>query len=178
MRTFFPVATGAQILRHYFAGNVAAFRRSLRAAKARGFIEVSTQLVRPWRHSGAPIIRLGAGEPILPAGPIAYQANRRWDARPTLTLVIQGTARLATLHGGTVRTIASGHLSHEIAVAEVFLTKRADPTFEWTLIRACPGAVAPDAIAGSLAVEIIGRYSTATTAAKLTLAGSMNLELW
>jgi hypothetical protein len=176
---FLPVATGAQLLRHYFGGNVEALHRALRAAKAKGFIEISTELVRPWSHGGAPIVRLKAGEPVLSAGQIAYQASQRWSPAPLPTLVIRGTASLATLHGGNVRSIVTGHLSHQIAVSEVFMNQRLqEPAFEWTLVRARPGAVAPDAIAGSLAYEILGRYSGATVQAKLTIGGSLNLELW
>ena len=175
-----PVATGAQILRHYFAGNVEALLRALRAAEAKGFIEISTELVRPWSHTGEPIVRLNAGEPFPPASQIAYQASQRWSGTPVPTVIIRGTATLATLHGGTVRAIATGHLSHEIAIAEVFLTKRLhDPAFGWSLVHARPGAgVLADAVAGSLACEVVGRYSGASVAAKLTLAGRINLELW
>ncbi len=177
---FLPVTTGKQLLRYYFAGNVQAFQRALRAAKAKGFIEVSTELVRPWQHTGKPIATFYAGECARPAGPITYQADRRWSGAPIPTLVIRGTASLATLQGGSVRAVATGHLSHEIALAEVFMIKRlADPSFEWSLVGARPGTgVLPDAVAGSLACEIIGRYGSASVAAKLTLAGSMNLEVW
>jgi len=178
---FLPVATGAQLLRHYFAGNVAAFRAALRAAQAKGYIELSTQLGRPWSHTGKPLASFQAGERVLSAEQIAYQASQRWSDSPVPMLIVRGTASLAMLCGGTPRTIASGHLSHELAIAEVFLTKRLhEPTFEWSLVHARPGAgVLPDAIAGTLACEILGRYSGASVQAKLTLEGRFNLlELW
>jgi hypothetical protein len=177
---FLPVATAAQLLRHYFAGNVEALRRALRAAQGKGFIELSTELVRPWSHTGEPIVTLKAGDPALAAGPIAYQASQRWNAAPVPMLVVRGTATLAALHGGMVCTIATGHLSHELAIAEIFLTKRlGDPAFEWSLVHARPGAgILPDALAGSMAFEVIGRYGSASVAAKISLGGSMNLELW
>jgi hypothetical protein len=97
------------------------------------------------------------------------------------SVIVRATARLIALHGGEVSAIANGHLSHEVALTEVFLaTKRPlDPDFEWSLIQARPGTgVLPDAICASGAIEIVGRYSGASVAAKLVLAGSMNLELW
>jgi hypothetical protein len=177
---FLRVASREQLLRHYFRGNDEALRRALRTAQAKGFIQISTELVRPWSHPGTPIVRLQAGEPCLPAGQIAYEATQRWSAPVIPMLVIRGTATLATLHGGMVRTIASGHLSHEMAITDVFLTKRLnDPTFQWSLVQARPGTgVLPDAIAGGLACEVVGRYSRASVAAKLSLAGTMDLELW
>jgi len=60
------------------------------------------------------------------------------------------------------------------------MSKRlSDQNFEWSLVQSRAGnGVLPDAIAGSLACEVIGRYGNASVAGKITLAGSMNLELW
>jgi hypothetical protein len=168
-------------LRHYFAGNVEALRNALRAAQAKGFIEVSTELVRPWQHSGTALAIFQAGDPALSAGQIAYQASQRWSGEMVPSIIIRATAQLTALHGGKVRAIASGHLSHEIALAEVFLAakRQSDPDFEWSLVHARPGTGAlPDAVCATGAIEIVGRYSGASVAAKLVLAGSMNLELW
>ena len=120
------------------------------------------------------------GERVLPAGQLAYQASQRWSNAPVPTVVIRATTTLAALQGGTVRAIAAGHLSHEIAVTEVFLSKRLqDPTFEWSLVHSRPGTgVLPDAITGTLACEVIGRYGNTSVASKLTIAASMSLELW
>jgi hypothetical protein len=177
---FLPVATFEQLLRHYYHGNAEALHRDLRAAKAKGFIEVSTELVRPWEHFGTPIARFQVGERVLPAGHLAYQASRRWNSAPVPTLVIQATTTLAALQGGSVRAIATGHVSHELAVTELFLNKRLhDSSFEWSLVHSRPGTgVLPDAVVGSLAFEVIGRYGNASVAAKLTLAAVMNLEIW
>jgi hypothetical protein len=178
---FLTVASFEQICKHYFAGDAERLRSVLRSAKAQGLVEVSTELLRPWQHDGTPLARIQLGGNSIAAGRIAYQARNRWSPTIVPTVVVRATAKLATLCGGEVHTIARGHLSHSIALSEVYFLKKANehPDMEWSLVSVKPGTGSlPDAIAGSLAIEIIGRYSGASVAAKLAIASSMSLEVW
>lgn len=171
--------TGAQLLREYFGGDRAALRNALRQARASGFAEVSVELVRP-RTTTAPIAVVGPGDPKPNPGQIAYAASRLWSDDFTPSLVVRGTAQLATLCGATPRSIVTGHLSHEIALTDVFLEKRrTDPAFSWTLISptAARGGRA-DAVSCAAMIELVGRYSRASVAGKLALSAGATIEFW
>jgi hypothetical protein len=96
-------------------------------------------------------------------------------------LTIRGTAKLTALCGGELRHVVLANLSHEVALADIFLfsKRRDDPNFEWTLIQARPGLGAmPDALTADAAIELIGRYSGSMVSAKIAIAANCKLELW
>lgn len=175
-----PVLTGTQALREYFGNNLAKMRRVLRAHEAAGLITLSTELVRP-RIVDKPLAILKPGDHQPSSHHIAYLAEKRWSEFLTPTLTIRGTLRLTSIYGGEHRVIVAGHLSHEIALADVFIYKRHhnSPDFEWTLVHAGPGSgPMPDAVVADTAIEVIGRYSGAMVSAKLAISATCNLELW
>lgn len=178
---FLSVATEGQLLTAYFGGNRAALERAVRRAKARGLIEVRVEMVR-LRDTQAPIAVLRPGEAPPRSEQVAYLASQRWHDSLVPTVVIQASAKLAALAGGTSSLVASGHVSHEVAVTEIFLKKReADSAFSWSLISQCgPRGGRVDAVAGSggLLVELVGRYSGGKVALKMELAGTGILEFW
>lgn len=172
--------TEEQALREYFDNNLAKMRRALRAHEAAGLITLSTELVRP-RIVDGPLAILKPGDPLPSSHHIAYLAERRWSELLFPTLTIRGTIKLTSLYGGEHRAIAAGHLSHEIALADVLFSKRrhSNPDFEWTLVHAGPGlGTMPDAVIADTAIEVIGRYSGAMVSAKLDISATCNLELW
>lgn len=177
---FLSVATEDQLLA-YFGGDRAALTRAVQRAKAQGLVRVSVEMVR-LRDTQEPIAVMRAGETQPRSEQVAYLASQRWHDSMVPTVVIQATAKLAALAGGKPALVASGHLSHELAVTDVFLRKReADPTFVWSLISqggARGGRV--DAVSGSggLLLELVGRYSGGKVAMKMELAGSATLEFW
>jgi hypothetical protein len=173
-----PLLTGAQALREHFDNNLPKMHRVLRAREAEGFITFSIQLVRP-RIVDGPLAILKPGDKLPSSHHLAYLAGRRWSEFLTPTLTIKGTAKLYAMYGGEHRAIVAGHLSHEVALVDVLLSKRHSPDFEWTLIHARPGLGAmPDAVVADTAIELIGRYSGAMVSAKLGISATCNLELW
>ena len=78
-----------------------------------------------------------------------------------------------------IRPVVMANASHDLALSEVFLAKRLqNPSFEWNLVHAKPGSPCPDAICAAGFIEVIGQYSGASVAAKLSLAAAANLEIW
>lgn len=171
--------SGAQALRHCFNDDPASMQRNLRAQLKAGLISVSTELLRN-RDTSGPIVVIERGAGLPSPHPIAYEAARRWSNNIRPELIIRGTLKLAALHGGVPHAAIAGHASHEIALTEVFLTKRSqDPSFGWTLVQSAPGNGAlPDAISAEAAIELIGRYNGTTIAAKLGISATHRLELW
>lgn len=176
---FLPAVPSAIARQRYFAGDTEAMWRALRTAEARGLVEISGEMVRG-HYATEPIAIVKAGETPPPAGRIAYEGNQRWSEDVSPRIVIRGTAKLCAFFGGEERVIASAHLSHDLALSNVFLLKRlSEPTFEWSLIRQTSrSGVLADAVSATGYVELVGRYSAASVSAKLTLAGTANLELW
>lgn len=112
-------------------------------------------------------------------GAIAYRAESLWgDLQPVV--VLSATAKLRALYGGEAHSLFSGHLSHEIGLTGIFLSQRqSNPDFEWTLINSKPGSGSlPDAVAGDIAFELVGRYNGQTVGAKLSHSASYILEIW
>ncbi len=177
---FLPLLTGEQICHRYFGGNFGKMLRSLRKDAATGHITLSTELVRHRIESDLAIVSIKSGRAIPNANQIAYVASKRWSEVVSAQLVVRGTATLAAIYGGEVHPVATATISHECALAEVFLTKRqANPDFEWSLVHARPGMGAlPDAITATGMIEVVGRYNGNSVAAKLELAATANLELW
>jgi hypothetical protein len=175
----FHVLTQAQMLK-YFGGNKKAMLRFLRAQTSAGSIAVSTELVRMRQGAEKPIICLKSGELPPSAEQITYLARQRWSGTLTPTIVIRGTAKLAALYGGEARTVVTAHLSHDVALADVLLSKRElTPEIQWLLVHSRPGGgPLPDAIAASGFIEVIGRYNGAMVAAKMELAAEKNIEFW
>lgn len=171
--------TGAQALGFLFKNDAQAMRRALRIHKAAGLITISTELTRTRGLSG-PIAVVERGGALPSPHRIAYEAAERWGSEILPTFIIRGTLKLAALYGGEVHTVVAGHASHEVALADVFFSKRAqNPEFEWTLIHAAPGGGAlPDAISADAAIELVGRYNGATIATKLAISATRRLELW
>jgi len=176
---FLPAVPSATIRQKYFSGDANAMWRALRTAEARGLVEISGEMVRP-HFATEPIAIIKPGETLPSAGRIAYEGNQRWSETVSPRIVVRGTARLCAFFGGEERVIASAHLSHDLALTNVFLQKReSDPTFEWRLVRQTSrSGVLADAVSTSGYVELVGRYSAASVSAKLTLAGTAHLELW
>jgi hypothetical protein len=175
------VLTLRQALDHYFQGSQEKMRRVLRAHEAAGLITLSTELVRGRHTVSGPIAIIKAGELPPSAEQIAYTGRQRWSENIAPTVIIRGTAKLAMVLGGKVHTVVAANLSHEVALTDLFLHKRktVGPEFHWSLVNAKPGAGSvADAVTASGCIELIGRYNGATVSAKLTLAGSTNLELW
>jgi hypothetical protein len=178
---FVPGLTGAQALKSYFNGDAETMKAFLRAQQAEGMIRLTTELVRERRHSNDPIISLRCGEAGPSAYKVAYAASQRWTEVINPVLIIRGTAKLQTIYGGEPNTIVTANLSHEIALTDVFLSKRQQqgPEFVWHLIHSRPGMGAlPDAISAGAWIEVIGRYSGSMVAAKLEIAARANLEIW
>ncbi len=174
---FIQVMSVDQVARAHFNGDRAIAQRALENAKAKGLIAVTTELIRP-RETSEPIAVVRPGEPPPSPEHVAYVARTRWSESETPTIVARATTKLCAFLGGERHGIS--YVSHQIALAEVFLQKRAiDPQFEWSLVRqtSLAGAL-PDAIAAGVMIELVGRYSGATVAAKIEMAGSATLELW
>ena len=171
--------TGPQALKFLFDNDGEAMRRALRAHQAEGFITISTELVRA-RVTSDPIAVIERGGELPSPHRIAYESAQRWSREILPTLILRGTLKLAALYGGEVHLVVAGHVSHEVALTDVFFSKRSqNPAFEWTLVHAAPGAGAlPDAIAADVAIELVGRYNGKTIAAKLGISATHRLELW
>jgi hypothetical protein len=180
LASFLPALTMPQALKEYFDGNREAMTRFLRAAKANGSIVITTDFVRHHENSALPILRIARGEPLPSASKIAYAAAKRWCDFVEPVMVIRATGRLVASYGGEPRISLSAQVSHDIGLSQVFCHHRhLDRDFEWQLVSSKPGAGAlADAIAGDLAIELLGRYGSSQVAAKLQLAASANLELW
>jgi hypothetical protein len=163
----------------YFNGRSDAMRNALRAHQAAGLITISTEFVRGRSRAERPIVSLRAGELPPCAEQIAYQGRQRWNEDIEPTIIIRGTAKLFALYGGEVRPLVTANISHDLALSDVFLTKRReDPAFEWNLVHAKPGSPCLDAVCAAGFIEVVGQYSGVSVAAKLSLTATANLELW
>jgi hypothetical protein len=175
------VLTKQQVLDHYFPNSQAKMCRTLRAHESAGLITLSTELFRGRHKVSGPIVVIKAGELAPSAEQIAYAGRQRWSENAP-AVIIRGTAKLAMLLGGKVHTVVAANLSHEVALTDLFLHKRktAGPEFHWSLVNPKPGTgPVADAVTASGSIELIGcGYNGSTVSAKLTLAGSTNLELW
>ena len=179
LAAFLPAMTGPQILRNYFDGKLHDMRRALRRHEAQGLITISTELLRARQNAGTPIIAIKHGEPLPTVRELAAAARGRWLDVNKPILVVRATTMLSILANGKPHTAARLSVSHDIALADVFFSKRNNPQFTWQLTHACPGHGAlPDAVSAEGAIEVLGQYNGAALAAKLTIAGRMNLELW
>ncbi len=176
---FVPVLTGPQIVQEYFSGSNEAMRRAMRSHLASGLIICSTEIIRP-RSVVGPLLTVAPGQRHPSSHAIAYLAGKLWSNSLQTVLVVRATDKLMALYGGQRRALVSTHLSHEVALAGVFLFRRAhSPSFEWDLIRSGGdrGAL-PDAVSADAVIELIGRYNGTTVASKLGLAAECKLELW
>ena len=127
----------------------------------------------------APIATITVGAPLPSAERIAYEAHKRWHDSFYPTLVVRGTVKLHTFYGGEPRNIVAAHLSHQLALTDVFLQKRAiNPHFEWEILSCKPGEVRADAVSMGVMIELVGQYSGSVVAAKLEISVRSNLELW
>jgi hypothetical protein len=174
---YLPALKGSQALA-YFGGSMAAMRRALRRDEARGLITITTELTRK-HQTLKPIIVIKPGDPLPSVQQIARLSHERWFEDLNPTLVIRGTAKLCAIYGGEIRTVVTANLSHDLALADVFLSKRSDPDFEWRLVQSRPGTGAlPDAVTANGIIEVLGQYNHASIAAKLSMSGRINLEIW
>lgn len=174
----FRVITQEQLMNAYSFKSLREVRRFIRESSAADLVGTSLAMLRPRELRLLASIKVGETGPS--AGAIAYRASTLWAESLQPVLIIYGTAKLAALHGGELHSVATANLSHEVALTELFLSKRlSNPDFEWKLISSQPGLGAmPDAIAGDTAIEIVGRYNNATVSAKIALSASYPLELW
>lgn len=177
---FVPLMTAEQICRAYFNCNWVKTLRQLRKDADSGLVSLSTEFTRGRVLSGSALASVQCGEPNPHPGHVAYLASQLWSETMTPQLIVRGTMKLNTIFGGEPQTIATASISHECALAEVFLSKRMqDPTFEWTLVQARPGGgVLPDAVTATGMIEVVGRYNGDSVAGKLSLSATANLELW
>src|SRR5438132_12562349 len=92
------VATVTQLRDRFFDGDDDAVRTVLRVARDGGYVELSTELIRPWSHDGKPLADIHVGEPLPSAGPLAYQVrHRRWSPQVVPTGIVRATAKLTAL---------------------------------------------------------------------------------
>ena len=172
------VITEAQALKEYPWPNIDAFRRFLRGYERDGLLMKTSANARE-RDVEVCLATVRPGDDMPSHHTIAYRAAMLWgDLQPVV--VLTATAKLRALYGGESHTLISAHLSHEIALTDIFFAKRqANPDFEWTLTNSKPGnGSLPDAIAGETAFELVGRYNGSTVGAKLSIAATHTLELW
>lgn len=172
------VITEVQALKAYSWANIHAFRRFLRDYERDGLLTKTTTFARE-RNVEVCLATVRPGDDMPSQHAIAYRAATLWgDLQPVV--VLSATAKLRALYGGESHTLVSAHLSHEIALADIFLSKRqSNPDFEWTLTNSKPGSGSlPDAIAGETAFELVGRYNGGTVGAKFSIAATYTLELW
>lgn len=176
----YTAITEEQASWHYFEGNVQRVKQILQRWRDRGLIDFSVELVRPRQNSATPIQILRVGQVAPSPHKIAYVASTRWVDCLVPTLVIRGTATLRTLYGGVAKDAITAHLSHEVALTDVFLRKYQENTdFTWELVRSRPGlGPQADAVSANGSVEIIGRYGASSVRAKLELIAQTNLEIW
>jgi hypothetical protein len=175
-----PVISFSQLREHFFERDWLAARNAVRAWESAGLVSMSRNCIRSHSNADGPITLASKAKLELSAEQIAYRASQRWSQEFSPVLCIHCTGKLATLFGGTARTLASANLSHEIALVDVLLKKRQrDPAFVWELVPLSSGGGSlPDAITVTGAIELVGRYGGATVESKLSLRLNMPLEFW
>lgn len=174
----FKAITEAQAFKSYPWASIHAFRRCLRDYERDGLWAKTTAIARE-RNVETCLAIVRPGDDMPRPNAIAYRAQSLWgDLQPVV--VLTATAKLRALYGGECHSLISANLSHEIALTDLFLSKRqSNPEFAWTLINSKPGnGSLPDAVAGDVAFELVGRYNGQTIGAKLSLSATYTLELW
>lgn len=170
--------TVPQVTLAYFGGDCGRAQRAISNASARGLTKVTTELVRP-RRTVTPIAVIRPGEVAPSAEWVAYAGNQRWSDSFAPMRVVHATVELVSFVGGEKHVIPSGHLSHEVALTDVFLLKRSvTPNIAWRSVEASVRGVRPDAVSGEVMIELVGQYSGASLSAKMELSGIAILELW
>jgi hypothetical protein len=175
----FRAITWRQLEENYTPDGDHSLAAALADAQRADLVTTSIEIVKSWQGDGGrPLASVGPGEHAPSAGTLKCLALARWG-QPGLELVVRGTAKLSLVYGGEYRPVPNHLVSHEIALTTVFLAHLAsDHRFGWSLQRSAPGGACPDAVAGEIAVEVLGAYSSRTILKKISISARMRLELY
>lgn len=116
-----------QIAEHWYDGDLANTRRSLRRLADAGLVERRTVFARPLPPLLAPLADWRVGQPAPDAGAIAYRCQQRWQGRPPRPSTAWiATGQAAQLFGGVRRGELKQptQVTHDLGVAAVWLRLR------------------------------------------------------
>lgn len=166
-----------------------AARESLRRGAKEGLLATAWGMAHPRVPILAPLYRFEAEAQTPPPifGRLSWEARRRFSKAPVRTLFAIATNRGKQAYGQTSRhrPIRRSELTHDIHVAEIYLRFRElDPErarlwqgedqFDGHLVR-------PDAVTGDVAIDFLGKYSSAKIEAlerQYRSAGICVFEFW
>lgn len=114
-----------QVTDGWWNGNLTTSARSrLRVLERRGWIDAYTVMVHPFLPIKTPVFTWSPGKSFPPYRSLSYQITRRWNQDPVRMNVFVASAKAARSYGGRGgRLPRNSELSHDIHLAQVFLTK-------------------------------------------------------